>query len=395
MVSNEISQEAYKELGKDTTNLPPNGNYEIVSEHNIGYFTGSANSSKINGKSFNNTIGNNDLTISNGEITGFKIYTKKSEISGDKQEVTNLDSNIKTKMVDILNDSSKIIKGFRLNKQVSNNNPIKGFKINGKASCLPSSAIWFVPKEDGIAKIIVDACNESGSNGFFLYQIIRKGPIDKTNPFANDITGVQKINTVYKDSNGQIYYVDSNSKIFYIDSNGQICDTGSYYKEINGKPYYIDSNNQEHPINNIYYKYMYTKDLAEKTLYYFEIPVKAGIEYALGGEGSNSPYLLYLDLGQNGGSSNKNGEIHDCDFVKAGIDGKLIKIRNNTNYTESGVLISFVAPTSTLIIYFNRVDKEGKDIVIYLVDPTDSLNINPKVGKNNAIPSTEKTDFSA
>lgn len=163
MVSNEISQEAYKELGKDTTNLPPNGNYEIVSEHNIGYFTGSANSSKINGKSFNNTIGNNDLTTSNGEITGFKIYTKKSEISGDKQEVTNLDSNIKTKMVDILNDSSKIIKGFRLNKQVSNNNPIKGFKINGKASCLPSSAIWFVPKEDGIAKIIVDACNESGS----------------------------------------------------------------------------------------------------------------------------------------------------------------------------------------------------------------------------------------
>ena len=120
-------------------------------------------------------------------------------------------------------------------------------------------------------------------------------------------------------------------------------------------------------------------------------------EYALGGENSNSPYLLYLDLGQKGGSSSKTGEIHDCDFVKAGIDGNLIRIRNDNDqlYTESGVLISFVAPTSTLIIYFNRVDKKGNDIVIYLVDPTDSLTINPKVGKNNANLSTEKADFAA
>lgn len=182
MVSNEISQEAYNILGSSTSNPHPNGNYEIVSEHNIGYLTGSNNASKINGKSLENTISNNDLTLSNGKITDFKIYTKNTEISSDKNEVTNLDQNIKNKMLEILNESNNSnsrVRGFRLNGHVDMNDKISQFKINNNDSILPAHAIWFVPKEDGIAKIIVDTCNgkDSGSNGFFLSLIKRQGTI--------------------------------------------------------------------------------------------------------------------------------------------------------------------------------------------------------------------------
>lgn len=66
----------------------------------------------------------------------------------------------------------------------------------------------------------------------------------------------------------------------------------------------------------------------------------------------------------------------------------------NNDYTESNVLLSFVAPKGTLIIYFNRVDKDQNDIVFYLIDPADTLSVNPKVGKKEAELAKDNTDFS-
>lgn len=368
MVSNEISQEAYKKLGKDTTNHHPNGNYEIVSEHNIGYLTGSSNSAKINGKQIKNAINSDSITKKNNKITDFKIYTSKSNRQGDKHLVTDLDSNIKAKMLDILNDPSGIIKGFRLSAQVDQNNTIQDFLINDEKVILPSKALWFVPKEDGIIKIVIDTWN-GAAKGFSLYQIIRgtnqNNQSENTNPFANSISSTSVIQKVYRDENEKLYYNTAPQT---------------------GVP----------PV----YDCAWTRELDEKELYYFEIPVEGGKEYALGNQNGSGPFLVYLDLGQNAGSSSKSGEIHDCDFVKTGTDGKtLIKIRNDTNYnpnyTESGVLISFVAPTSTLIIFFNRIDKEGEDIVIYLVNQANSLTIDPNVGKKKANLSTDTTEFTS
>lgn len=359
MVSNEISQDAYIKLGQGSN--PINKNYEIVSEHNIGYLTGSNNSAKINGKQIKNAINAESLTIDSNtkEIIDFNIYTSYSNKQGDKHLFTDLSPNIKAKILDILNDSSGIIKGFRLSAQVDQNNTIQDFIIDGKKAILPSKALWFVPKEDGVIKVVIDTWDGQAA-GFSLYQIIRdqNGSTDQTSPFNSNIKSTTVIQQVYQDTNGTLYY-----------------------------------NNDPKNGAKLVYDADYTRELDKKELYYFEIPVKGGWEYALGNQNGSGPFLIYLDLGQNAGSSSKTGEIHDCDFVKAGANGKLIKIRNDTGYTESGVLISFVAPISTLIIYFNRIDKEGNDIVIYLVDPTDSLTINPKVGKNNAILSTKTTDF--
>ncbi len=358
VVSNEISQDEYIRLGQSSTAV--NKNHEIISEYNIGYMTGSNNAAKINGKKIKDAVNPNSLTKdSNNRITDFKIYSSRSNTSGDSFEFKGLEDSIKTKMLEILNDTSGIIHGFRLSAQVQHNNPITDFIINEKKSILPANALWFVPKEDGVVKVVIDTWDGKDA-GFSLYQINRSGTIDSSNPYGNSLTERTVIDKVYKDQNGAIHY---NS-----------CPEGS----------------------TLVYEADWTRQLNINELYYFEIPVKRGVEYALGNQNGSGPFLVYLDLGQNGGTSSKDGQIHDCDFVRKRSDGTLVRIRNDVqgDYTESGVLLSFVAPTGVLVIYFNRQDKDNNDTVFYLIDPSGALSVNPKVGKNQAELSSDSSDFS-
>ena len=84
----------------------------------------------------------------------------------------------------------------------------------------------------------------------------------------------------------------------------------------------------------------YDNDLKAYThsLFYFEIPVKAG-EYALGGATSNQVYLLYLDIGGNAGSSGGSGEggsggTEPPPQPTGEISGIAFAYQNGTTYTK-------------------------------------------------------------
>ena len=274
IVDNTVSQAAYTAIGADETAVAVANNYESVAPNNIGYITGSNNSVKITGKKIGTAITNSgDLTGTTGSYTDFKIYTSRSQTAGDSYEYTGLDSNIKTSVLKMLNDSSDMIYAIRLSAQVSQNQQISmssvtvaGNTYNTSTSYLPCKAVWFVPQHDGVVKIVLST-QDGAAAGYSLYTIQRGTPTDSTNPYSAPITGTTVITKVYTDSSGNIYYQN------------EVTDTTGLTTA---------------------YEANWTRELNQKALYYFEIPVKAGYEYALGNQNGSGPFLMYLDLGQNG-----------------------------------------------------------------------------------------------
>ena len=277
IVSNDISsQEVYNTLAKDgyeslgSGTMATNSTYEVTALNNIGYYTG--NGAKITAKNRDTNIKSTDLTGKNGVYTDFKIYTKKSNTSGSQYdiEVTDLQDDIKTALLNDIN--SNIIYNIRLQNQISTNNQVVldqmvvAGKTYNSTSYLPDSAVWFTPQQDGYVKIALSSLND-GKKGFTLYQINRDSS-DLSNPYGNKITSTTVINTVYMDNDGEIYYNPS------------------------------DTTNK-----TLVFDKTWTAEFTANTLYYYEIPVKAGIEYALGNTDGDGAYLIYLDIGQNAGSN--------------------------------------------------------------------------------------------
>lgn len=107
---------------------------------------------------------------------------------------------------------------------------VAGKTYNSSTQYLPSGSIWFTPQQDGYVKIALATLN-SGQQGFSLYQINRN--TDATNPYGTLYSGATEIETVYKDSDGKIYYNPSDTT-----NKTKIFDT-TWRRELTKKGYII------------------------------------------------------------------------------------------------------------------------------------------------------------
>ena len=252
VIDNKISEDYYK-----------NNLTEKVNLNNIGYYTGSE--AKLYSKDTINNVLSEDLEYNDKNLVkNVKIYTKTSSTSGSKNDIdisSKIDDEIKSAIINNLNYSDgtngRRLYGIRLNQQISVNNQVKLSNITianntySSTSYLPSNAVWFVPQKTGMVKIVCAVFND-GTQGFTLYKINRSSvKEDSDNAYSAKIESVDVISSV-----------KSGDTDVFNDS--------------------------------------WTRKMTQNRLYYYEIPVEANVEYALGQANSNGSYLIYLDLGQNG-----------------------------------------------------------------------------------------------
>jgi hypothetical protein len=181
-----------------------------------------------------------------------------------------------------------------------------------------NNGVQFELKKDGYITAIVSKYDSSGNFVFYnLYSV----------DMDNGAT-LTKINTIHRDSSGNITYNQS-------DSSTKVFDFSPLLTTETGMNAY--------------------------QLFYFEIPVKKGA-YFLSTYGSSAtssayPYLLYLDIGANagdsGGTSETVGTIKDVSFYY--YDGStLVKV------TDGGTDVVFdISGDGSAIFYFNRIKDTG------------------------------------
>lgn len=323
---------------------------ETVSTDNIGYYTG--NGAKIYSKATVNNIYSDDVTYDTTETTkiiDIKIWTKNSNTSGTNADKTisevyghDIDSSIKSAVIELLNynytgtETERRMYGIRMMPQISQNSAVtlSSITVAGDTyetdSYLPNSAVWFVPQYDGYVKIVL-AVMSSGTGGFDIYSIERnKSTSTDGNPYNGTLKSVTHINTVYKTTAGTFAYNDDSS----------------------GTQVYGET---------------WARELTENRLYYYEIPVEAGNEYALGLANSGGAYLIYLDIGQNAGtlgnSTVTTDNVSAVDFIYNGVsiatgsktDSSGATIAAGNFIVSSGSAYALYTATQTSI-YFTQIN---------------------------------------
>ena len=254
--------------------------------NNIGYFTGS-----------NNSLKTYSLTNSfKGNYTIYKRVSNNSTISDESIEAT---GDVKSTLDDMLSSSNTNYHALNFSATITTNDFTKNNGITLSSSntvgtpyiggedatgwVLPQRSLYFIPQIDGILKMVVYT-DSSYTTAPGLYKITRNS---KTENSKNNITVTQVTSAS-----------DTNSVVTYDSS-------------------------------------MYTS-LSANRLYYIEIPVSKGIEYALSlvsGGSSRSSYVLYLDLGQN--ESSYTHDYPDLSTIES----------NYNKYYNSGANISNFAST--------------------------------------------------
>jgi hypothetical protein len=206
-----------------------------------------------------------------------------------------------------------------------------------------NNGVQFELKKDEYLTAIVSKYDTSGN--FSFYNLYSVDNLEDAN--------LTKINTIHKDSSGNITYNESNdsTKIFDF-APITTTDTGLYSGQ----------------------------------LYYFEIPIKKGI-YFLSSYGSTYtsgyyPYLLYLDIGANAGDSGDEDDDSSpwpIDFVYFDSNKTLVKISTtkdssgNYIYKNSEALFQIDSNASG-IIKFKRKDGDGS-VVYYYISSGSSITV--------------------
>ena len=187
-------------------------------------------------------------------------------------------------------ESSPFVHGIHFdNNAISTSNlltvPANTIRVNGKKITttyqLPKGSIDFNLKEEGIINFFAGTYNSSNVslNFFSLYEVTRNN--------SGNITALTQIKKIYTATSGSGYvYQTGNSKPSGADE--LVFDVETV---LHGNA----------PIINM--------------MYYFEIPVNAG-EYAMGVAGSTQgAYMIYLDLGANGGQESALvDDFHSIDY---------------------------------------------------------------------------------
>lgn len=196
-----------------------------------------------------------------------------------------------------------------------------------KSITLHNNGVQFEIKKDGYITAVVDRYHTSGNLTFYnLYSV------DMDNGAA-----LTKINTIHKDSSGNITYNsdDASTKIFDF-SPLTTTDTGMYCYQ----------------------------------LFYFEVPIKKGAYFlsSYGHTGLDSnPYLLYLDIGANSGDGGQSGstsksEIDFTYYKDPAASTKTIAKISDEDFISS--YCTFYISGNPGTVYFWRVN-DGESIVLY------------------------------
>ena len=321
VVYNDLNQSTYQSLLDSSTTTK--SNYETIASNNIGYLTGSNNSVKVLKKTVSASV--SGLQGTSGSYTDFNIYTKTSSTSNDNISVETgtssngtirIPSTIKNNILQKINSGN--LYTIRFTGQASNNNLIAlndGITVAGQTytstSYLPQDTIWFTPQYNGVIKIALTSASD-GTDGFTLYKITRDTSTrkDSNNPYSAYISSVDAILNVYTNSYGDISYTALDGY------------TLAYSSE-------------------------YCRNLTAGNIYYYEIPVEAGVEYALGNANSSGSYLLYLDLGQNGTTQTKLNTYTVQNTVSSFDDSKINSVISYLTSLEGKTAYVKVSDTDT------------------------------------------------
>ena len=224
---------------------------------------------------------------------------------------TNLDSFNFHKYVDSRNalqevlESSAFLHGIHFdNNAISTSSllsvPANTIRVNGKKITtsyqLPKGSIDFNLKEEGLINFFAGTYNSSdvNLNFFSLYEVTRNN--------NGNITSLTQIKKIYNATSGD----------------------GYVYQTGNNKP--SGAGDLVFDVETILHGNAPVKNM----MYYFEIPVNAG-EYAMGVAGSTQgAYMIYLDLGANGGQEQELTTVDDFETVE---------YRSSPNITEHSILL--------------------------------------------------------
>ncbi len=365
VVDNEISPTYYQ-----------NNTSEVVSSNNIGYYTG--NEAKVLGKvtseqlvasdcfvddGTGNLVTTSDIKddIAKGNIKDINIY----EVTGYGQFgiSQNITQNVKDDVLSMVNDETGHLYSIRFSGQVEVNNWVtienatvatkKYDKIN-----IPPKSIWFTAHQDGMAKIVFCTQNNT-TRGVSLYQIKRNGdqPYFSNNPGGGDVS-ISAINHVYHNSAENTYVYD-------------IPAVTDGWEEVYNYDWYSN------------------QTIGEDKIYYIQIPIMEGNEYAFGAQNSGEGYIMYLDIGQNGNvNPTYVGTIVGVDFVYA--------IDNGFNSFDDKSNVCFEVDSQTgvaqdVVVYFKRKQTIG---VLYYAT-VESVDIVPVGSGPKGKSKDEKCDVQA
>lgn len=367
IVDNEINETYYSQ-----------NTAEQVPMNNIGYYTG--NEAKILGKKTAEQVLDEDCFVDDG--TGKLVQTtdRKNDIANglikdiNVYEVTgfstygvsnNITQDVKSDVLDMINDPLGYIYSIRFTGQVETNNWVtienatiaqKNYdKIN-----IPPKTIWFTARENGLAKIVFCTQNNT-TRGVSLYNITRTSstPYYSPNPGSGGVT-ISKIDTVF--------YNAAEDRYIY------------------GYPENYDTEGWEQIYN---YSWFDNNTLKEDKIYYIQIPIMKGYEYALGAQNSGEGYVMYLDIGQNGNMNPEYvGTIEGVDFVYS-IDGGF-----NNFEEKSNIVFELDSQTTVLteaFIYFKRNQDLG---VLYFVT-AESISVVPLGSGTKGKAKDENCDLAA
>ena len=341
--------------------------FDIVSNNNSGYLVGRTNGSyadvRTRLQSLSSGLAKSSVSSTyDGNIKVYTVDTTSGTTTVDlyqKSKGTVTIDNSSTygyarfssvmKNFDKFMDGYQVVHGFHMvNVDVTSSenwsSPSFKVKILGKSysnyqfvkGCLNFS----VAKKGYITTLIGSFYGQSGNNTMFdLFSIERDS--DK------NIKSVTKINKIYKNSNGNIYYDPS-------DTNGLtlVFDFGN----VTGSNVFGSGN-----INKAYY---------------FELPVNAG-DYAIGKSSDGyMSYLMYLDIGANAGDSGGDSgdeKTSEIDFVY--YDNNKLKKINEDGYTNSKVLFDLGDSASGLIAFKRTYDGNNNLTVYYYPLTSTSISI--------------------
>lgn len=316
----------------------------------------------------------------NDEITDINIYKRDSNKT---DSIVQVDSNIKQDILAFLNDNKdatsaddRRIYGIRFTGQISNNNPVKvdNLIIAGNnyttTSYIPAHAIWFVPQEDGLVKLVFGTYKQNAARTPSLYTFSRKSDLDGdgNNPYYASSENAAANNLSYFKAE-KVYSYMQNGKKELITKLPDGASESDYTIEYDESWYH---------------------ELTAQKLYYTEIPVKAGYEYAFGQGSGNGAYVLYMDIGQNSAGSGGtdepptySGNLSSIDFVYT-TSGSLETVLED----KSNVLLTVkVATVTTTAIYFKRKVENELDQVLYCITSTGYTITN--IGSGTATSVTE------
>ena len=329
---------------------------DIVSKNNSGYLVGRTNGSygdvRTRLQSLSSGLANSSVSSTyDGNIKVYTVDTTSGtttvdlyQKSGGTVTIDNSSTYGYTRFSSVMKnfdkfmDGYKVVHGFHMvNVDVTSSenwsSPSFDVKILGKTysnyQFVKGCLNFTVAKKGYITTLIGSFYGQSGYNTMFdLFSIERDS--DK------NIKSVTKINKIYKDSNGNIYYDPS-------DTNGLtlVFDFGN----VTGSNVFGSGNMNK--------------------AYYFELPVNAG-DYAIGkSSDSYMSYLMYLDIGANAGDSggdSSDEKTSEIDFVY--YDNNKLKKITDKGYTNSKVLFD-LGDFSSGTIAFKRTYENSSSIVYY------------------------------